>query len=463
MDFVGRFFNPAVNDSNLRSWCKQPKIFSSFGMIRTRAKPFLTTQGNQFVAPALGRYTAIYNAAKCAVMEVRDPELIAVSAVCELLSPLMPTVKLQELSAARLRTVGCALRIIKEPGCLASVLKPASLGDLLNDLRQHITQQRQWSVDILPEEQRISLENLSASTAGGQTPLPFGTAHKLIWYLTAHCKETIDTLVTKSVVVLLVAISKQGVASTQFCQKIATGVAADIGVEIDLEPDEIRAVYNIFGRYVTGKLARLMIFHLINLLGDKSLRLMLTLNQAAGSGLTVFCLIIEMVKAHPNFKWQVVFSIAANEKENLNAAITEVNNDLWFGYNSDKQHASTAKLPTLFFTAKSLAIKAEGQNTWNRYRGARTGVKNIQAIDDLVDSYIANREEKPASVADFHWNAVVDQALMTKIREVNMTNPPLTEEETAMLNGLLAQHVIPDADQQHGDDNSTPAAYLLVH
>ena len=218
-------------------------------------------------------------------------------------------------------------------------------------------------------------------------------------------------------------------------------------------------MYGIFAIELNATRARAVIKHLLTLLPEHTLRLQLTLQQAGGSGLTCFMLILDMIRECPNFNWGALAELVPGEWANLLAALDEVAGNVWFGYNSAKGNASSSGLGTLFYAAKCLAQQVLGLQTWKQYHGGRAGVRSKDLINAMVAAYAGRDFNRPEEVPEDIWENNIPPQIMDRLQNYRMVDPELTDQERQQLRVDLRQCLEPEADAAHPDLEDVPVAY----
>lgn len=382
------------------------------------------------------------------------------SLTSEMLAPLVPADKILDVARSRLRYRAIAVHILQHPQNYANLLLPEHAGELSLHLRSHLHGNGLvWHEDALPPADQVPEAAINDLTVD---QMNFNDAYRMIWYITTLMRPSFDNETVKVVVTMLTALAKSGTVSDHYIQKVANGIRDDLNLEIEMSMEEVRTVYSTFGRSLTPQTARFLCKHLMTLIPEVALRVQLILEQAAGTGLTTFMLIARVLQAHPNFPWGAVRIIAGAEFVTFLAAIGEVDNNIWYGYSGRKRHAKAKNFPTLFYVCKEIAVKKDGERTWNQYGGGRTGMKNKVILDALVAHYAAMQEGLPDNIPDAIRNApeAFTPADLESINAIDMQDPVLSAEERAQLTAMLDQLVMQPGDNQNEDYVGPPAHYM---
>lgn len=208
----------------------------------------------------------------------------------------------------------------------------------------------------------------------------------------------------------VVGLSKRGVVSDGAAEKIKNGVDQDLGIhDTYVRPRTCALLYNNFGKFITGENAQALFVHLRSLVPNWSIRLALTIDQASGSGLTVYFLIRRAFVEFANFDWVNASNVLEADFGAYRVASGIVGNNLYYGFNNDLNHVRSTRYQSLGYLALQLCIKAGGDNDLRQYQGLRGAIKSKTWIDEAVTNYI-NQLNAP-SISD-ERRAVLNGVLM---------------------------------------------------
>lgn len=190
----------------------------------------------------------------------------------------------------------------------------------------------------------------------------------------------------------IVALVKKGNMSEQFLQKVQTSMLAEVG-NCPLYIDPMRNFYNWYiSTRLTAATARDLFQRLENLLPAHALRLILTVQQAAGAGMTNYNLINEALAAFSDFTWSIVEMTSRGQFEAFRLATITINGDQYFGYNRDLGEAKSTKYAVLAWTARGLLIMSGTQPALARY-GAPWRANAYPRIARAIELFLA--QENP--------------------------------------------------------------------
>lgn len=100
------------------------------------------------------------------------------------------------------------------------------------------------------------------------------------------------------------AILKKGTMSGEFCRKMIEGIKADLGLDITLEIEDVRQIYQAYGQYTNSAIVRNLVGDWLEWTPSSALRIRLTLQQSAEEGLTGLTTITKTVTTYPDFLWE---------------------------------------------------------------------------------------------------------------------------------------------------------------
>lgn len=209
------------------------------------------------------------------------------------------------------------------------------------------------------------------------------------------------------------ALSKRGNVTEQAQGKIEDGINTDLNINSTvIRPSTCRLFYSHFGKYVTGNNAQALFNHLTALMPGICMRLMLTVQQATNSGLTVYFLVRRAMIEFPTFPWEQAAYKLSGDFNAYRVAAQAVGNNGFYGFNNDLGDVKSTKYTSLGWLAWQLCVKAGGDNALRQYAGLKGAVKCKTWIVETIDQYIdqVNAAEIPQE------GLVQAEALMAQIR-----------------------------------------------
>lgn len=192
-----------------------------------------------------------------------------------------------------------------------------------------------------------------------------------------------------------VSIMKRGTVSTPFIRKIEKGIQDDLGKDIELMPEVISQFYKSFGTKIDADTIVILKNYWIAILPNEALRLSLTVQQAAGSGLTCLMTIGKALRSYQDFNWAEMNLLFPEEWVAFSAAVTEVNGNEWYGFNKDLGIVRSTKYKSLGWIAKELLYRVGGDNFIRSYGGWPSRIPHQGRVDVLISAYETRRSQAP--------------------------------------------------------------------
>jgi len=125
------------------------------------------------------------------------------------------------------------------------------------------------------------------------------------------------------------ALAKRGQVTDEFCTKVQNSVRDELGVNITLSQAALNALYKGYMQGVNETNAEEVLKNLNAWIPDIALRLKLTLQQAAGSGLILYVIIGRVYTKYPTFLWGRANVLTGGEFLSWEAAQNIVGNYLY--------------------------------------------------------------------------------------------------------------------------------------
>jgi len=159
-----------------------------------------------------------------------------------------------------------------------------------------------------------------------------------------------------------------------------------LGVNITLSQAALNALYKGYMQGMNETNAQEVLSNLNALIPNVALRLKLTLQQAAGSRLTLYVIIGRAYTKYSTFPWGN--ALTGGEFLSWEAARNIVGNNLYYGFKRDMGAARSTLYKSIGYVAWELLVKINGERTLLRYAGLTGNIKNKQALDRLIEQYI---------------------------------------------------------------------------
>lgn len=120
-----------------------------------------------------------------------------------------------------------------------------------------------------------------------------------------------------------------------------------------------------------------------------SMRMQVTLPQAAWTGLTQYTTILKMFKEHPGFPWGPIAALLPTYWENFSKAVTAIGNDKYYGFKQKMEVAAATRFLNLGYVAKEMIVKVGGRegSAITQFKGWITNPRGKKAIDDIIPNW----------------------------------------------------------------------------
>ncbi|KAF5287692.1 hypothetical protein FQA39_LY15792 [Lamprigera yunnana] len=188
---------------------------------------------------------------------------------------------------------------------------------------------------------------------------------------------------------------------TGFATKIEERVAEELGVTgLTIDPDACNLLYKHFGDGIDSGNIRAVTEHWESLLPVQALRLRLTVQQSAGTGLTALHVCGRAMNTFRDFKWDRVMEFYSDEWSNLQEAIRAVGDDVWYGFNHDLGVVRSTKYRNIAYVAKELLVKINGEDSLTRYGGWTRRARFQAGVDLLIAEYEDSKGNRMAGRPD---------------------------------------------------------------
>lgn len=307
---------------------------------------------------------------------VANPALKKAIVAGETLSPKLPAVKISSQADAR-DSISTWIRV----GLIDDIFNV--LGDYDNEayiafkdlpeIRQH------FPPNTVPENYPWTPEQIDTITPQ--------RAVFIMMFFAMFLRVSKRQLAIENITLAYCALAKRGQVTDEFCSKIQSSVRDELGINLVLSQPAINALYK---SYMTGvnELNAAQVFRNLDLMiPDIALRLKLTLQQASGSGLTLYIIIGRAMRIYYEFPWGRVNTLTSGELRNWQVARAAIGENLYFGFRRDMGEARSTLYKSLGYVARELLVKINGERTLLRYAGLGGNIKNKNALDRLINNF----------------------------------------------------------------------------
>lgn len=272
---------------------------------------------------------------------------------------------------------------------IKALLASERLGTITNaDKESYIAAALEGIVQDQQAAHRPTFENHWTQAEQGAE---FHSAYMVCLHLAKEAKSGWKMSGLSLLVHTYVSVLKRGTVTTGFLRKIQRGIEADIGNSIEFRVEALKAFYDFFGEGIDANSIKHIIAWWKSLLPQHALRLVLTVNQTAGGGLTSIISIGRAVYKYQNFKWSIIKSMFPDDWQAALTAMATIDGDPYYGFNRDLRAVRSTLYKSLVYVAMQLLIKVGGESSLTAYGGLPTRTPNIAAVDLLITQYEQQR------------------------------------------------------------------------
>lgn len=182
---------------------------------------------------------------------------------------------------------------------------------------------------------------------------------------------------------------KKGTISERAADKISQGIKQDCGENVQLNEAFISRIYSIFGGVITEVNDEGYFAALTASLPANATRLVNTISQASGTGLTTYLMIQRDLRELPEFPWAVLYVYIPNDFVAYQAASTVIAGNMYYAFRKDLGVATAPHFQELSYACFNIGIKILGDSNLREYRGMPKVVKNKAVIDRIIEAYLS--------------------------------------------------------------------------
>lgn len=184
---------------------------------------------------------------------------------------------------------------------------------------------------------------------------------------------------------VLVSLAKKGVCTNNASKKIIEAIKIDhLGNEVFLSEKSIHTFYTNFSKHVNENNTRALFQNYAGTTPEASIRLMTTINQTVGSGMTVFTLIRRALNEQSDFPYWGQCAMRFNRDfVNYRIAQVAVGDNQYYGLRRNLGDATAAKFKNLGYLAQQLLIH-HGKDVALANYGGFNRLSHRLWIDNLI-------------------------------------------------------------------------------
>lgn len=377
---------PCENEIFYRKFLNTAPIFTGLMFRNLGVRPFNDSWSNKHIATMV--YLGNYGRCKCLQIP-HDPMQNMVAVMAELLGPYLSSTLFLPTADA----INLTIRSVKE------LLKEDNARRILANFNQ-----ASWTEVVENQESYIHAQpyrDVFGDAAGNDYTVPnIEAAIRILYHMAVHTSQIwyIDPL--DLIVGVTVSVAKRGTLSVEFLNKIVEGIFQDLGANINLDIEPIQTFYKFFGSEINDETIPLIQRTWERLIPQQALRLMLTVSQLAGSGLTTYSTIGTALRLYPTFNWGVISRTFPIEWENYRVALTTVGNNVYYGFRKELGIVKSTNFKSLGYIAKELLVRGDGRVSLNRYMGWARSIKFRQQIDQMILDFINRIAAQEVDIED---------------------------------------------------------------
>lgn len=365
---------PCENEIFYRKFLNTAPIFTGLMFRNLGVRPFNDSWSNKHIA------TMVYlgNYGRCKYLQIpHEPMQNTVAVMAELLGPYLSSTLFLPTGDAINLTIRSVKELLKEDNARRILVNfnQANWTEIVGNEQSYIHAQQYRDVFGNAVVEDYAVPNIQA-------------AIRILYHMAVHtsqmwCIDPLDLIVG-----VTVSVAKRGTLSVEFLNKIVEGIFQDLGTNINLDIEPIQTFYKFFGSEINDATIPLIQQTWERLIPQQALRLMLTVSQLAGSGLTTYSTIGTALRLYPTFNWGVISRTFPIEWENYRIALTTVGNNVYYGFRKELGMVKSTNFKSLGYIAKELLVRGDGRITLNRYMGWARSIKFKQQIDQMILDFI---------------------------------------------------------------------------
>lgn len=368
---VARSFGPADNAGFYAKWLRTDPLYDSFFLCSLDLDPFHETYSDELV-PTMA-YLAWYG--RHLVVNPGKPvnrSNVLVAMWADLMAPCIGANQIMAQDQAR-EALKKAVTALLRPEVITTV-SDATLATYTAEVGGRV--EGEWT-------------RTAEGIAPAYTP---ENAIRVLKHLARRAGAAFSIGGVSMIVHVYLATLKRGTMSDTFIDKIIEGMTTDLQItNLRIDALACRSFFALFGEKINERTIALVTEHWSGLLPVPALRLRLTVQQAAGSGLTALSVTGRSIRLYADFNWSRISQLYPDEWQNFSAAVALVGNNVWYGFKKDLGIVSSTKYKNLTYVAKELLIKVNGEATLRNYAGWTRRAKYQAVVDQLIAEYEGNK------------------------------------------------------------------------
>jgi hypothetical protein len=210
--------------------------------------------------------------------------------------------------------------------------------------------------------------------------------------LVEHATPKLKAIGTSMYINIFVSLGKKGLITDRKADALNDAIRSELGIPDSMDKDLIHYTYTQIGSLVNELNAGDLFGQWKEAIEGFSLRLKMTLEQAAGTGLTPISIIKKAMKMFPTFDWGKMNQFYPGELQRVLDAAEAIGDNRYFGFKSSMGIVASANYKNLAYVAKELLHAHGGPDfsTVKQYQGWTRNPKFKAEVDALVAAFAQN-------------------------------------------------------------------------
>lgn len=194
---------------------------------------------------------------------------------------------------------------------------------------------------------------------------------------------------TTAYVTCYLALAKKGTVTQAKVRSVADQVSEECSLKVQLDAEVIQTTYKAIGSYVNEKNAQSVFTLLSARIGDHSLRLKITLDQASGTSLTCYKSILVALSAFPGFPWEYVFALYPGDANHFFKAAHIIGGNKYYGFSQNMTEFRSTRYKNIAYVAITLLkkLKAAEYGSLEQYRGIPALPDRADIINPIINGF----------------------------------------------------------------------------
>lgn len=232
-----------------------------------------------------------------------------------------------------------------------------------------------------------------------------------------------------------VAFGKRGTITEDKCIKIRDQIRDETGNMITMDEMTISAIYSQLSDRINENNAKEIFDTWRQGVITLSLRMQITLQQVAGSGLTTYNSIRQAIRLFADFPWPRVLRLLQADYRHFTTALDVIRGNEYFGFSSQMANYGSTKYKSLGYVAKELLSKLGGPDYANLPRAGcwtRLPLHKVlldEIIQTYVDSIESGGEGGVSALPNEEWEGFLDDVRRSFGEIALDQDAPLLEQE----------------------------------